>query len=71
MQVVTVPAQVTRQEEVARVTGHTTDMLELLGGWCKVHPPCPALPCTALPCPALPCWVGGSGGPSSRWQGLC
>ncbi|KAK9809313.1 hypothetical protein WJX73_004061 [Symbiochloris irregularis] len=34
--VVTVPAKVVRQDEVAKVTGHTTDMLELLGGWCKV-----------------------------------
>ena len=40
MQVIAVPAKVVRQEEVAKVTGHTTDLLELLGGCCKVQPAC-------------------------------
>lgn len=35
-QVVTVPAKVLQQDDMAKVTGHTTDLLELLGGWNKV-----------------------------------
>lgn len=35
-QMVTAPARIVEHDEVAKVTGFTTDLLELFGGSCKV-----------------------------------
>ena len=47
MTVVSLPARISRQgEDKVRVTGHTSDLSELISGLCKVRAPptCPAMP---------------------------
>ena len=48
-QVLTVPANVTERGEASTISAHTSDMIELISGVCKVRPPPRSAPASHTP----------------------